>query len=308
MNPRSLHSRQLNTGAEIPLLGFGTYLISEGEAATAVAEALRAGYRHIDTAEGYGNERGVGQAIRQATDAGHLTRDELFVTTKLWPGNPAWGDPAKGRAETLASLEASLERLGLDYVDLYLIHAPFGADKRLEQWSALVEAQQAGLARAVGVSNFGIEHLDQIRAAGLPTPAADQLELHPWAQKPALVGYLNSHQIVPIAYSSLVPLSTWRADPGQDSAKTAAMRADGDRPDSAFKVIAAKYGVTEAQLLLRWGIQQDFPVIPKSTDPARIRANADLFGFSIDDADLAAIAAMNRDDAVAWAMGDPTAG
>jgi 2,5-diketo-D-gluconate reductase A len=176
----------------------------------------------------------------------------------------------------------------------------------LEQWSALVEAQANGLARAIGVSNFGIEHLEEIRAAGLPTPQADQLELHPWAQKPALVDFLNSHQIVPIAYSSLVPLSTWRTDPGQDSAKTEGMRAEAERADSTFKVMAVKYGVTEAQLLLRWGVQQGFPVIPKSTDPARIRANADIFSFTIDDADLAAIAAMNRDSAVAWAMGDPT--
>lgn len=301
-----MNSRSLNTGAEIPFLGFGTYLISDEDAAEAVGEALRAGYRHVDTAEGYGNERGVGAAIRQAMDAGLFTRDEVFVTTKLWPGNPAWGDAAKGRTETLASLEASLERLGLDYVDLYLIHAPFGAEKRLEQWSALVEAQANGLARAIGVSNFGIEHLEEIRIAGLPTPAADQLELHPWAQKPDLVGYLDSHQVVPIAYSSLVPLSTWRTDPGQDSAKTEAMRGEAERPDSAFKAMAAKYGVTEAQLLLRWGVQQGFPVIPKSTDPARIRSNADIFGFAIDAADVAAIAAMNRDSAVAWAMGDPT--
>lgn len=301
-----MNSRTLNNGVEIPYLGFGTYLISDDAATEAVREALRAGYRHIDTAEGYGNERGVGAAIREAIEAGLLTRDELFVTTKLWPGNPAWGDAAKGRTETLASLEASLERLGLDYVDLYLIHAPFGADKRLEQWSALVEAQESGLARAIGVSNFGIDHLEEIRTAGLPTPAADQLELHPWTQKPELVGYLNTHQITPIAYSSLAPLSTWRTDPGQDSAKTDGMRAEAERFDSPFKVMAAKYGVSEAQLLLRWGVQHRFPVIPKSTDPARIRANADIFGFTIDDADLAALAAMNRDTAVAWAMGDPT--
>lgn len=301
-----MESRPLNTGTSIPYLGFGTYLISDAEVSKPVAEALRVGYRHIDTAEGYGNEQGVGQGIRQALDAGQLSRDELFVTTKLWPGNPAWGDAAKGRAETLASLEASLQRLGLDYVDLYLIHAPFAADKRLEQWSALVEAQHNGLARAIGVSNFDIEHLEEIRTAGLPTPAADQLELHPWAQKPELVGYLNDQGITPIAYSSLVPLSTWRATPGQNSAKTTAMRTDGEREDSPFRVMAASYGVTEAQLLLRWAVQQGFPVIPKSTNLDRIRSNADIFGFTISPDDLAAIAALNRNNAVAWAEGDPT--
>ncbi len=298
-------SRSLNNGVEIPYLGLGTYLIPADQLADVVGEALRAGYRHIDTAESYGNEQGVGAGIKNAIDAGQLRREDLFVTTKLWPGNPAWGDAAKGRAEVLASLDASLERLGLDYVDLYLVHAPFAGDRRLEQWQALVEAQQAGKVRAIGVSNFAIEHLEEIRAAGLPTPAANQLELHPWAQKPQLVGYLNEHQIVPIAYSSLVPLSTWRATPGQDSAKTEQMRADGERPDSPFKAMAAKYSATEAQVLLRWAVQQGYPVIPKSADPDRIRSNADIFGFTIDADDLAAIAAMNRDNPVAWAMGDP---
>jgi len=301
-----VHTRSLSNGVEIPYLGFGTYLIPDDEAVTVVGEALRAGYRHVDTAEGYGNEHGVGEAIRQAIDTSLLKREELFVTTKFWPGNPAWGDAPKGRTETRAALAASLERLGLDYVDLYLIHAPFGADQRLDQWQALVDAQADGLARAIGVSNFGVQHLEEIRAAGLPTPAVNQLELHPWSQKPELVAYLNEHQIVPISYSSLAPLSTWRVAPGQDSAKTADMRTDGERQDSAFKVMAAKYGVSEAQVLLRWAVQQGYPVIPKSTNPARIRSNADIFGFSIDAGDLAAIATLNRDNAVAWAMGDPT--
>jgi 2,5-diketo-D-gluconate reductase A len=299
-------TRTLATGIEIPYLGFGTYLIPDDAAAAAVTAAIRAGYRHIDTAEGYGNEAGVGAAIRQALASGELTRSEIFVTTKLWPGNPAWGQPAKTSESTRKSLDESLERLGLDYVDLYLIHAPFGPDHRLEQWRGLVEAKRQGKARAIGVSNFGIRHIEELKEAGLPMPVADQIEIHPWSQKPELVRYLDENGISPIAYSSLVPLSTWRTAEGQDSGKTARMRADGERADAAFKVMAEKYGVGEAQVLLRWAVQKGYPVLPKSTDPERIRANADIFGFQIDDQDMAAIAKMDRGDGVAWAMGDPS--
>jgi 2,5-diketo-D-gluconate reductase A len=299
-------SRVLAPGVEIPFLGLGTYLIPDDDVAMAVGEALRAGYRHIDTAEGYRNERGVGQAIRRALESGDLTRSELFVTTKLWPGNPAWGEQPKTTRSTVESLEGSLERLGLDYVDLYLIHAPFAPEQRLAQWQGLVEAQQAGLTRAIGVSNFSIRHLEELEAAGLPQPAADQIELHPWSQKPDLVRYLNDNAITPIAYSSLVPLSTWRVANGHDSAKTDQMRADGARDDAPLTVMAAKYGVTAAQVLLRWAVQQGYPVIPKSTNPDRIHSNADIFGFELDSDDLAAIELMDRGDGVAWAIGDPT--
>jgi len=301
-----MQTRKLASGAEIPLLGFGTYLIDDHEAAAAVRAAIGAGYRHIDTAEGYQNESGVGVGIRQASEAESLTRADLFVTTKLWPGNPAWGQVAKTTDTTVTSLDQSLERLGLDYVDLYLIHAPFGHDARLAQWRGLVELQRQGKARAIGVSNFSIQHLEELKAAGLPKPAVNQIELHPWSQKPELVHYLEANGILPIAYSSLVPLSSWRTAEGQSSAKTDRMKADGEQPDAPFKLMAAKYGVSEAQVLLRWAIQKGYPVLPKSTSPERIRSNADIFGFSIDDADMAAIARMDRGGGVAWAMGDPT--
>jgi 2,5-diketo-D-gluconate reductase A len=303
---KRVRTRTLAEGVEIPLLGFGTYLIPDGAAAAAVREAIRAGYRHIDTAEGYENEAGVGAGIRQALASEGLARDEVFVTTKLWPGNPAWGQSAKTTASTVASLDQSLARLGLDHVDLYLIHAPFERDQRLAQWRGLVELRRQGKARAIGVSNFRVEHLEELKAAGLPTPAANQLELHPWSQKPALVRYLEAGGITPIAYSSLVPLSTWRSAEGQASAKTDQMKAEGRRADSPFKVMAGKYGVSEAQVLLRWAIQKGYPVLPKSTDPVRIRQNADVFGFDLDAADMAAIEAMDRGDGVAWASGDPT--
>lgn len=301
-----MKTRTLTGGVEIPYLGFGTYLIADGEAAALVSEAIRSGYRHIDTAEGYRNESGVGAGIRQALESEGLSRGDLFVTTKLWPGNPAWGQTAKTTETTVISLHESLDRLGLDYVDLYLIHAPYEREQRLAQWRGLVELKRQGKTRAIGVSNFSIKHIEELKVAGLPVPAANQIELHPWSQKPELVRYLEDNAITPIAYSSLIPLSTWRAAPGQESAKTAQMKADGERADGPFKLMAEKYGVSEAQVLLRWAVQKGYPVLPKSTHPDRIRRNSDLFGFEIDDGDMAAIEKMDRGDGVAWAIGDPT--
>ncbi len=292
-------------GVHLPAVGFGTYLISDEGATDAVSAALDAGYRHVDTAEAYDNEAGVGRAINAALDAG-LRRDEVFVTTKLFPGNPAWGVPAKTFDTTIASLDASLERLGLDHVDLYLIHAPLTPDERVDQWRALVDLREHGKTRAIGVSNFSQVHIEELLEAGLPRPDANQIELHPWSQKQALVDYLRATGIAPIAYSSLVPLSTWRVAEGHDSAKTSEMHAASEAADSPFAVMAAKYGVTEAQVLLRWGVQQGYAVLPKSTNPPRIRQNADLFSFALDAADMAAIADMDRGPGVAWPIGDPT--
>lgn len=298
--------RILGPDVKIPLLGFGTYLIPDSEAASAVHAALRAGYRHIDTAEVYKNEQGVGEGLRRGFESEGLSRRDVFVTTKLFPGNAAWGQTPKTTETTISSLEESLERLGLDYVDLYLIHAPFDREQRIAQWRGLVELREQKKTRAIGVSNFNISHIEELVAAGLPRPQANQIELHPWSQKPELVRYLDEHRIVPIAYSSLVPLSTWRTAPGQNSAKSEAMQADSQREDSLFKRLAKKYGVTEAQILLRWGVQKGYPVLPKSTNPERIRQNADLFSFSIDDADMELIAKEDRGDGVAWPSGDPT--
>lgn len=292
----------LNSDTSIPAVGFGTYLISNDDAETAISAAIATGYRHIDTASGYRNEETVGIGIRKGLQAEGLSRDDLFVTAKLWPGNPAWGDTPKTGAQTIEECDASLSRLGLDYVDLYLIHAPYGGDRRLDQWHALLDLQASGKARSVGVSNFNQSHLDEIAAAGLPMPDANQIELHPWSQKPDLLAHMAKHDIAPIAYSSLVPLSTWRTEPGQDSAKTDDMKADGE----AFKGMAEKYGVTEAQLLLRWGVQNGFAVLPKSLNSDRMRQNLDLFSFAIKDADMRLMATMDRGDGVAWATGDPS--
>ncbi len=293
------------TAMNLPMVGFGTYLISDAEAASAVADAIAAGYRHIDTAAAYRNEAGVGEGIRKGIAAAGLDREDIFVTTKLWPGNPAWGDAPKGYDETIAAFQESLKALKLDYVDLYLIHAPSGGAERVNEWRALVDLKAQGKARAIGVSNFTEAHIEEIRAAGLSLPEFNQIELHPWTQKPGLLAYMAENGIAPIAYSSLVPLSTWRAEPGQDSAKTAEMQAAGADATSPFKAMAEKYGVTEAQVLLRWGVQRGFAVLPKSLNPERMRQNIDLFGFEIDDADMALIETMDRGDGVAWATGDP---
>ena len=301
-----MKTRTLTADIEIPYLGYGTYLISDHDVAELVSKAIRTGYRHIDTAEGYQNERGVGVGIARALESEGLTRSDLFVTTKLWPGNPAWGQEAKTTDSTIAALHLSLERLGLDYVDLYLIHAPYEREQRLAQWRGLIELQRQRKTRAIGVSNFSMRHIEELKAAGLPLPAANQIELHPWSQKPELVRYLHDNSITPIAYSSLVPLSTWRAAEGHKSGKTEQMKAESLRPDTPFKKMATKYQVTEAQVLLRWAVQKGYPVLPRSTDTERIRDNADIFGFIIDEQDMAAIETMDRGDGVAWPMGDPT--
>jgi len=293
----------LGASASIPLVGFGTYKIDDAQAEVSVGEALRVGYRHIDTAEGYRNEEGVGRALHSSG----VKRDELFVTTKMWSGNPAWGDEVKSYSGTLSALDASLSRLGLDYVDLYLIHAPCAGKKRLDQWEALAELQRRGKARSIGVSNFSRKHLEEFRAAGLPQPEANQIELHPWSQKPELTEYLRQAGITAIAYSSLVPLSNWRISTGlDDNTKSQGMVAEGEDEDSPFKTMATKYGVTEAQLLLRWGVQKGYPVLPKSIHPEWIAQNFDLFSFEIDQTDMAILSGLDRGPGVAWSGGDPT--
>ena len=292
----------LNATVTIPAVGFGTYLVSNEDAPKAVQTAIDCGYRHIDTASGYRNEEAVGDGLRAGLASSGLSREDIFVTTKLWPGNPAWGDAPKTFDQTIAECEASLAKLGLDYLDLYLIHAPYGGPERLNQWRALIALQKAGKARAIGVSNFNRSHLEEIRAAGLQTPDANQIELHPWSQKPDLIACMTENAIAPIAYSSLVPLSTWRTQEGQASAKTDAMKADS----GVFTGLAKKYGVSEAQFLLRWGVQNGYAVLPKSLSRARMLQNIDLDGFEIDDADMAAIRKMDRGEGVAWATGDPS--
>ena len=301
VSPLTKDSRlTLGDGRTMPVIGFGTYQIKEEECEAPVHTALRLGYRHVDTAQVYGNEEACGRALA----ASGVSREELYVTTKLWPGNPDWNQPPKSFEQTVECCEASVRKLGLERCDLYLIHTPLGGGKegRLAQYRGLVECQKRGLCTSIGVSNYGVAHLEEIAAEGLPLPAANQLELHPMSQKAALLAYMAERGILPIAYSSLAPLSNWRV--GQQSAKSDAQRADV--ANSGVGAIAAKYrvvGRSEAQVLLRYALQKGWAILPKSVSEVRAAANLDVFSFALSDADMAALDAMER--GATFAFGAP---
>ncbi|WP_100838036.1 aldo/keto reductase [Kitasatospora fiedleri] len=254
----------LNNGVEMPQLGFGVFQVPDEETTAAVAAALEAGYRSIDTAAVYGNEHGVGKALA----ASGLPREELFVTTKLWNAD-------QGHDETLRAFDASLDRLGLEYVDLYLIHWPTPArDRYTDSWRAIGELAAAGRIRAAGVSNFQPAHLTRLIEAGGPVPAVNQVELHPGLQQAELRAFHAAHGIATEAWSPL--------------AQGAVL------DDPAITAIAGRTGKSPAQVVLRWHLQLGNLVIPKSVTPARIRQNLDVFDFALTEDDLAAIAATDR--------------
>jgi 2,5-diketo-D-gluconate reductase A len=249
----------MNDGHTIPQLGFGVFLVAPEEAADAVRHALRTGYRSIDTAAMYRNESGVGEAIR----ASGIPRDELFVTTKVWPTD-------YGRPETARALERSLERLGDDYVDLYLLHWPApGQGRYVEAYEALVELRSQGLIRSIGVSNFFEEHLSKVIDATGVVPAVNQIELHPRFEQHELRAYHEQHGILTEAWSPL----------GRGAILD----------DPAVTGIASEIGRTPAQVVLRWHIQLGNVVIPKSVTPARIEQNFDVFDFELSADQIAAI-------------------
>ncbi|MEU6522881.1 aldo/keto reductase [Streptomyces sp. NPDC046924] len=255
----------LNNGVEMPQLGFGVWQVPDAEAETAVAAALEAGYRSIDTAAAYGNEEGTGRAIA----ASGLPREDLFVTTKLW-------NTDHGYDSTLRAFDASLSKLGLDHVDLYLIHWPTPARGRyVDTYRAFEKLYAEGRVRAIGVSNFQREHLEHLIAETSVVPAVDQIELHPHLQQRAAREYHAQQGIATEAWSPL----------GQGK---------GLLEVPAIVAIAQKHGRTPAQVVLRWHIQLGNVVIPKSVTPSRIRENIDVFGFSLDTEDLAAISALDE--------------
>jgi diketogulonate reductase-like aldo/keto reductase len=260
---------ELNTGARIPQVGLGVWQTPRGQTTrTAVTAALKLGYRHVDTARIYGNETDVGAAVR---DSG-LPRGELFVTTKLW-------NEDQGYDSALRAFDASLARLGLDYVDLYLIHWPV-AGKRLESWRALEQLFADKRARAIGVSNYLVPHLREVLDRGKVVPAVNQIELSPFLQRRDAVSLCQRHGIVIEAYSPLTH------------------GARLDHPQVAQ--IARRVGRSPAQVLLRWGIQKRVVVLPKSTRPERIAENAALFDFSLDDAAMRELDALEEGLATGW--------
>jgi 2,5-diketo-D-gluconate reductase A len=287
-------SKSSRNKINMPLAGFGTYQLSTDQAEFCVNEALKAGFRHIDSAEGYGNEEGTGKAIKAAG----VSRDDLFVTTKLFPGYKIWGSNEKDYNQTLETLKNQLKQLQLDYVDLYLIHAPLSG-LRLEQWKALVELKKLGLTKHIGVSNYNEATIKEILDAGLPKPEANQIEFHPICAQTDLTKYMKENSIAPIAYSSLAPLSTWRAEKGQGGDTLAEVK---EECQLVAKEIATKLNVSEAKLLLRWGLQHGYSVLTKSSKPERIQENLNLFDFEIPDNDMARLDKLNQNRAIAWAV------
>ncbi|GAA3055316.1 aldo/keto reductase [Nesterenkonia aethiopica] len=254
----------LNDGTEIPQFGFGVWQVPAEDAERVVSKALEVGYRHIDTAAVYGNEEGVGRAIA----ASGIPRDELYVTTKLWVSD-------FGRAEARAAMETSLEKLGLDRVDLYLTHWPAPAtDQYLRAWEGLEDIAEAGLSTSIGVSNHLEEHLDRIVALGGRTPAVNQIEIHPYLQQREVVEANQKHGIATEAWSPLAQGQVF--------------------DESAVRAAAEAHGVTPAQAVIRWHLQQDRILFPKSVTDERIAANFDVFGFELTDAELEAIDGLEK--------------
>lgn len=256
----------LNNGVQMPQLGFGVWQVPDDEAFTTVGAALDAGYRSIDTAAAYGNEEGTGKAIARSG----IPREELFVTTKLWNSD-------HGYDAALRAFDSSLEKLGLDHVDLYLIHWPLPAkDTAVDTYKALEKIYSEGRARAIGVSNFLPEHLERLIDATSVIPAVNQIELHPHLQQRAARAYHDEQGITTEAWSPL----------GQGK---------GLLEVPAIVAIAQKHNVTPAQVVLRWHVQLGNVAIPKSVTPSRIVENIDIFSFELDEEDMAAIRALNED-------------
>lgn len=254
---------QLSDGRAIPQIGLGVWQASDAEARSAVKTALEEGYRHVDTASIYGNEKGVGEGIR----ASGVSRDQVFLTTKVW--NDSHGFDAATQA-----LDASLSRLKVDYVDMLLIHWPVPSqDGFVETWRALIEAQRIGKAKSIGVSNFNADHLQRLIFETGVAPVLNQVELHPFMQQQELRRIHREMQISTQAWSPL----------GQGSALT----------DPVVLDIARKYDRTAAQVIIRWHLELGNIAIPKSITPARIKENLHVFDFSLDARDISAIGTMN---------------
>ncbi len=290
----------------VPRIGLGTYNMNSQEAEDMTYASINYGYRHIDTAAVYRNEDGVGRALKRIYEDTELKRSDLTITTKLWPGGLVKVDRVKNNVGAIKSLDKSLRNLDEDYVDLYLIHSPHAKNKRLEQWETLLTQQEQGKVKNIGVSNWGINHIEELNDKGYPLPSANQIEIHPWSQKPELVSYLKENDIDIIAYSSLVPLSTWRHKDGENSLKTDEMYKDGNDLESPFKKMASKYDVTEAQVLLKWALQLGYAILPKSIQIDRMQENFEL-DFRIDEEDMNLIEQLDRGGSVTWEYGDPLA-
>lgn len=256
-------TKTLNDGHEIPSIGFGTYKLRGEQGITSIVSALDAGYRLLDTAVNYENEGDVGEAIRRSG----IPREEIFVTTKL-PGRH------HGLNETLGSFDESIAALGLDYIDLYLIHWPLPrVDKYVESWKAMIQLREKGVVRSIGVSNFTEGHLNRVISETGVVPAVNQIELHPRFPQGHMREYHSRHRIVTESWSPLA-------------------RGKEVSDEHVVTDIAAIHGVTPTQVVLRWHIQLGAVPIPKSGDPGRQRENLDVFGFELSHAEIASISSL----------------
>lgn len=255
----------LHNGVKMPYFGLGVYKVEDGsEVIQTVKTALEVGYRAIDTAALYDNEEGVGQAIKESG----IPREDIFITTKVW-------NTDQGYENTLKAFDTSMNKLGLDYLDLYLIHWP-GKDKYVETWHALEKLYKEGRVRAIGVSNFHIHHLQTLMEQSDEKPVINQVELHPYLSQKELITFCQNEGIAVEAWS---PLGRGRL-----------------LNDSALVEIGKKYGKTAAQVTLRWHLQNEIIVIPKSVTPSRIKENAHIFDFELTTEEMEKIDSLNKNE------------
>ena len=266
------YKMKMNNGIDIPQFGLGVYLTKSGsECVNAVTWALEAGYKHIDTARIYGNEKEVGEAVRNSG----IKREEIFITTKLWNDD-------HGYESALKAFDKSLKTLNTDYIDLYLIHWPVKG-KRKESWKALEKIYESGYCKSIGVSNYQINHLQELFSYANTIPVINQVEFSPYNYQKDLLDFCNQNKIILEAYSPLT--RTQRLD------------------DPKVLPIAKKHNKTVAQVLIRWAIEQEIVVIPKSARKERIIENANVFNFELDTADMRILNNLDEGLRVSW---DPT--
>lgn len=280
-------TRETTNDIGMPLMGFGVFQLSPEEAESSVYEAIKAGYRHFESSVVYRNEDGMGRGMK----ASGINREELYVTTKAWSINLP-----NAYEQTKESLRKQLRDLQLDYVDLYLIHAPMSA-YRLEQWRALVDLKKDGLVRHIGVSNYDVERLEEIRHAGMPMPELDEIEFHPLSQEKDVDRYLDEHGINKLAYSSLVPLSTWR----NSGEGIGALKGRKEECGRLVDEIAQTKNATGSQVLLRYGMQHGYGTLARSRNPKHIQENMQIFHFNLSDEDMARLDAFDTGELFAWA-------
>lgn len=266
---------QVNNGVEIPILGFGVFQIPAEKTEQAVIDAIKAGYRHIDTAQSYMNETEVGLGVKNSG----VAREELFVTTKIWIENVSYNG-------VMNSFQGSLDRLGLDYVDLLLIHQPY--NDVYGAWRAMEELQKEGKIRAIGISNFAVDRAVDLSLFNGVTPAINQIEINPFNQQTEAIAALKTEGIYPEAWA---PFAEGK---------------NGIFQNEILSEIGNKYNKSVAQVIVRWLVEQEIVVLAKSTNPDRMKENIDVFDFSLTDEDNAAIATLNVGESQFFSHSDPT--